>query len=150
MIYRDTNQVQSRIDELVGKIDSEIGGSVIESLGGGDADCEDIVFLQQLVMEVEENVEGRYYEDSEVEELIDLLEFKNSFWKYNTGWVRGEPLIEWSTTETYFEEMCRDVGYISKDLPDFIVINWEQTAQNMLRDYADCVIGDYTYYFLVN
>lgn len=50
----------------------------------------------------------------------------------------------------YFTEYCegflKDVGYISDDLPDWIVINWEETADNMAEDYIDVDIMDMSFF----
>lgn len=32
---------------------------------------------------------------------------------------------------TYVQELCEDIGYISKDFPGWIAIDWETTAENV-------------------
>lgn len=35
----------------------------------------------------------------------------------------------------YCEELVSDIGDMPKDIPSYIVIDWEQTAENIKTDY---------------
>jgi hypothetical protein len=50
--------------------------------------------------------------------------------------------------ETYCEELCEDLGYIDKDLPDFIKsnINWSGVADDLKVDYSECELDGETYF----
>ncbi len=37
----------------------------------------------------------------------------------------------------FAQELCEDIGYIPKDFPWFITIDWKSTAQNILIDYCE-------------
>ena len=148
-IYKNTRDIQDRIEELSSKIEGEIGEALITEYDL-TVDCESVSFLERLLINVDKDDEGADFEDYEVGELIDLLKFKENFENYNTSWGYAESVIHHLSTEEYFEEMCIGDGIISRNLPDFVVIDWEQTAQNLLADYTEGTIGDETYYFRVN
>lgn len=132
MIYRNTNDVQNRIDALTSEFESKITDELLAE-HGGNIDCEDIPFLEQLDPKFD------------VDELVDLLKFKSYFEFYNNNWNRSESLILQGTEALYFAEN----DDIIKDIPSYIVINWEQTAKNMLMDYVERSVGWNIYYFRV-
>lgn len=70
--------------------------------------------------------------ESEIQEIneIDLIE--NDLSEFN----HGETLIHEDYWVDYCQELCEDVGYISKDFPSWIEIDWESTAQNISADYT--------------
>ena len=41
------------------------------------------------------------------------------------------------TGAEFAEETCTDCGYISKDMPSWIEINWEKTWDNLSYDYTE-------------
>lgn len=41
----------------------------------------------------------------------------------------------------YVQEMLEDTGDIPKDLPHYIVIDWESTARNIQYDYVSIDVG---------
>lgn len=47
----------------------------------------------------------------------------------------------------YTEELLKDCGYIPNDLPSWIEIDWEKTADNVKVDYQSIDIGDEEYYY---
>lgn len=47
----------------------------------------------------------------------------------------------------YARDLVHDCGYIHKDTPLWIKIDWEETAQEMLADYSLIDIGKYTYFY---
>ena len=48
---------------------------------------------------------------------------------------------------SYCKELCEDIGDIPRDLPHYIEIDWEGTAQNIKVDYVEVTIDgrDYLY-----
>lgn len=152
--YKHTSQVQDRITELASNIESGIGDELANHLADSknivNVDCGDVDFLQKLLSDVEDDADGKDYEDSEVEELIALLNFKDRFGMYNTEWNHCATLIHEDNVVDYFKEYCKDVGDIPTNLPEHIVIDWEATAQNMLSEYTEDTIDGATYYFRVN
>ena len=50
-------------------------------------------------------------------------------------WAYGESLIRSSYFSDYVQELLEDCGTIPKDLPSYIVIDWNETAENIAQDY---------------
>lgn len=48
----------------------------------------------------------------------------------------GVTLIPESDFEEYVEEFATDCGYISRDFPSWIEIDWDKTAYNVRHDYS--------------
>ena len=53
--------------------------------------------------------------------------------------------------ESYFveamQELCDDIGDIPKDLPSYVVIDWEATADNLRVDYQEVEFEGVTYLY---
>lgn len=56
---------------------------------------------------------------------------------YAPDWRYGATLIRESYFEDYCQEFVEDIGDLPKDLPDYIVIDWEGTARNIRVDYTE-------------
>jgi len=83
--------------------------------------------------------------DEERTELIALIEICNECENYS-DWSYGETLIREDYFTQYTEEMLTDCGYISKDFPSWIAIDWEETADNVKIDYSEITLMGETYY----
>jgi hypothetical protein len=59
----------------------------------------------------------------------------------------GLTLIPEDDFEEYAEDLITDCGYISKDLPGWIEIDWEATANNIKVDYGEVDFRGETYLF---
>jgi hypothetical protein len=46
----------------------------------------------------------------------------------------------------YVKELATDCGYLPRDLPDWIAVDWERTAEAVQQDYLMIDIGDRTYW----
>jgi antirestriction protein len=44
---------------------------------------------------------------------------------------------EWEDDETFVMRLLEDTGMIPSDLPNFIYIDWERTAENVMDDYVE-------------
>ena len=53
--------------------------------------------------------------------------------------------------EDYFKDYCidlvQDIGDLPKDIPSYLEIDWEKTADNLKADYTEAEINGNTYYF---
>ena len=85
---------------------------------------------------------NRYCEElAELEALKEEIE-SNS----DEGFEYGIQLIHESDIDDYLNEMLVDCGYIPKDMPSWIEINWEATYNNMKQDYSEIELNGNTFY----
>lgn len=60
----------------------------------------------------------------------------------------GVALINTNDFEDYIPDYLEDIGYIPTNFPSWIVINWTETASNILNDYSEIEYDGNTYYYL--
>lgn len=89
---------------------------------------ENLEVAQEELKEFDEGVDGE-----ELKTLKALAEQCEG----NGDWEHGEALIRGSYFEDYCQKLCEDIGDIPKDLPHYIVIDWEATARNIEIDYSE-------------
>lgn len=99
-----------------------------------------------------ENEKWAAWEDSdEFTELQNLSAFMEEFKGYggDEQW-RGDwypvTIIRDSYFEEYTEELLTDIGYISRDFPSWIAIDWKKTAANVQEDYTSAEFDGVTYW----
>ena len=56
---------------------------------------------------------------------------------YVRDWRYGETLIPEEDFVSYCQELLQDIGDLPKDLPWYIAIDWDQTAENLKADYVE-------------
>ena len=82
----------------------------------------------------EEEIESwkEYFEDElkEIEEIDDVENELGSEFEY------GVSLVDVDDWEEYVKELLEDIGYIPKDFPSWIEIDWESTSNNVKVDYT--------------
>lgn len=61
-------------------------------------------------------------------------------------WEYGAQLIRDSYFTEYVADMLEDCGELPRDLPHYIVIDWDATARNIQHDYMCVEFGDVTYW----
>ena len=118
----DSRDIIERIDEL----EKELG---IEP---------ETVINEMTEEEMGDNAES--YE--ELQTLRDLAEEGEQY----GDWKHGEPLIRESYFTDFTEELVKDFGYIAKDFPCWIAVDWEKTAENVMQDYTTLDFGGVDYY----
>ncbi len=65
-------------------------------------------------------------------------------WKgdwYPCGLIRDSYFVE------AMQELLSDIGELPQEIPHYIVIDWEATANNLLVDYSSVEFGDVTYWY---
>ena len=65
---------------------------------------------------------------------------------YADDWRHGVQLIRESYFVDAMRESCEDCGDVSKDIPSYIVIDWDATAENLKADYTEVDFNGVTYY----
>ena len=99
--------------------------------------------LEDKVAETQEAVDDIDFDDTELAELRALKDEIGSEWKY------GVQLIPVDDFTDYCQEMLEDCGDLPKDLPSYIIIDWDETAENLKADYAETEFRGETYLYRV-
>lgn len=84
--------------------------------------------------------------EDDAEELAALIAFRDEIADYLPDWQYGETLIRDDYFTEYVEELLKDIGYLPVDLPLWIVIDWEETADNVKVDYTSAELNGVTYW----
>ena len=139
----DTRDIQDRIDELNDDIDTlenEISdlSEEIDELDEDDPDDKNEIDLKLYDIE-----DKRGQIEDLQEELSMLLDVKSEVPEFSYG----ETLIHESYWVEYVQDLCEDCGYISRDFPHWIAIDWDATADNVAMDYSTIELDGNTYYF---
>lgn len=134
---KDTRDLQTEREELK----QQILDSFLEEFPQYEdmtESFEDIRFEEEEI----ENWKDGWYTELEVIEEIDKLEDEiGSEFEY------GVTLIEEDEFEDYCQELLEDAGYISKDFPSWIIIDWDATCDNMREDYSELTFGGTSYLY---
>jgi hypothetical protein len=116
----------------------------------------DTIDVRDIIARVEEleaeQPESEQQKWDNCDEYATLLEIMDDL-KGNGGdeeW-RGDwypvTLISERTFEDHARELLEDCGTIPKDLPWYVAIDWETTAQNIQADYTPVEIDGVTYWY---
>lgn len=141
----DTRDLQERLEELQGLKEAvETAQSIVDELMVSDLAAAQPNFdekLDEARAELDEACEAFDSDaQSELEELEALSEEVSE-------WTSGNQLIPEDDFEDYCQELCEDIGDIPKDLPSYIVIDWEATARNLKADYSEVEYQGTTYLY---
>lgn len=93
----------------------------------------------------QENAEV-YDELAILEALAEELEGAGGDEQWEDAWYPAQLIRDRYFTE-YAEEMLGDCGIMPKDLPTWMVIDWEQTAKNVQVDYTSVEFEGVTYWY---
>lgn len=86
------------------------------------------------------------WDDDNGEEYEALKAFCEEAEQYCDGWSSGVQLILDEHWTEYAEQLTQDIGAIPRGLPEWLVIDWEATADNLRDDYTAVEWGGYTYW----
>lgn len=125
-----------------------------------DNPLEDEICNTRDVIEYKDWLEKYLLENLEEGETLEDLDFtfQNSYQEYKdiVGFINElidtdvieneETIIREDYWEEYVEELITDCGYIDKNFPSWIVIDWEKTGDNLLTDYGTFTYKDDKYY----
>lgn len=129
----DSRNVIARIEEL--EAERKAIADERQELSEGDdvagLSPEDVERLAELDQDLTD------WDDDNGEELADLKAFAAEGEQYAADWKHGATLIRGTYFTEYCEDLCEDTWGLPKDLPGFIVIDWEATARNLKHDYTE-------------
>jgi hypothetical protein len=85
-------------------------------------------------------------DEEEKEELEKLESLRDEAKPYCPDWHHGATLIHEDHFAEYCEELVQDIGDLPRKIPDYLVIDWEATAENLRVDYTAVDFDGETYY----
>lgn len=113
---------------------------------------EDILDIREVIERFKELEEIEIRDDSEDQEyqaikaLLDELKGCGGDEEWRGDWY-PLTLIKESYFEEYCEQLLEDIGDIPRDIPSYIVIDWEKTADNLRVDYSYVSFFDEDYLY---
>lgn len=85
-------------------------------------------------------------EESEiVEEFLKVRSLCDEGENYSEDWSFGATVIAESYFTEYAEDLCKDIGDVPDDIPGYLAIDWEKTAENLKVDYTEIEYDGDTY-----
>lgn len=84
--------------------------------------------------------------EDEAEELDALVTFATEAEDYTDDWHHGVTLIRDTYFVEYVQDLLADCGTIPSDLPSWVVLDWDATAENMQVDYTSVELDGVTYW----
>ena len=107
---------------------------------------ERIETLESLKADHDADPNGGHFSDEDALELRDLRALANEAVQYSDDWEYGATLIRGTYFVDYVREMLEDCGDIPKNLPAYIAIDWERTAESIRVDYTPVRFDAVTYW----
>ena len=100
------------------------------------SNTDDVLDSRDIIARIDhlESLEPDEIEDEEKDELENLKALADQCEGYS-DWQYGETLISRDYFTEYVQDMLADCGIIPKDLPSFVEIDWQATADNIEHDY---------------
>ena len=84
-----------------------------------------------------------------VEDLSEITRIDELENEIGSEFEDGVQLIEEAYFEDYCADLLEDLGYISRDFPSWIEIDWGATASNIRLDYSEVEFDGITYLYRV-
>ena len=79
------------------------------------------------------------------DELDALIELREQCEECDE-WEDGATLVAWEYWDKYVEDLIIDIGDLPRNVPDYIVIDWQATAENIAADYTIVSFDGSSYY----
>lgn len=136
----DSRDVIARIDELQAKLDA-IEEAQRERDDMANASAEELAEADTAIEEAEAD-----FDDDERAELAALKSLAEEAEGYADDWIHGATLIRDSYFVEYARELLADIGDLPRDLPHYIEIDWQKTADNIQVDYTSVEFDGVTYW----
>lgn len=124
----DVRDMIARIEELRDNL-----SDIDELRAENDGELSDEVLEEQAELEA-------------LKAVMEELQGKGGDEQWEGDWY-PVTLIRDSYFEDYARETVEECGYLGKDIPSWIEIDWEATARNVRMDYTSIEIEGVTYWF---
>lgn len=133
MSYTDSRDLIERRDAL------------LEEKGVADLDDDDDDDVSAEVLDAVGKLNG--FTEEQQDELNALEDAISEIGE--TYAIDGVSLIPESEFVEYAEQLCKENGYVDKNIPWWIVIDWDATANNIRQDYSEVEFEGETYLYQV-
>jgi hypothetical protein len=134
----DSRDVIQRIEELEDERDGYVSAIEVAkqdaSVLTGKNQEEEIEEAGNAIDKAEDDL--RDWDNDNGDELKSLKSLADEGSNCSGDWIHGESLINDEYWVQYVQELLEDIGDLPKDLPHYIVIDWEKTAENIQVDYS--------------
>lgn len=107
---------------------------------------ENILDSRAIIQRIEELEEIEHPSTEEAEELATLSRLASEGQKYADDWMYGVVLIHSDYFTAYCRELVQDIGDVPADLPSYLEIDWDATADNLKVDYTEIDFGGEVYF----
>ena len=134
----DTRDLQGRLEELEAKRDAI--NEAIEHRDEVEADDEASPEAFEQAVDKLEKLEADFDED-EQKELAELESLSEEI----SDWKDGATMVPESEFVDYCQELLEDCGDLPRNLPNYIAIDWDKTADNIRADYSEVEYQGTTY-----
>lgn len=123
---------------------SELMQSILESFLETFEHYKDLTNEFEDILSEEEEIQS-WKEDweDELEQIEEINKIEDSI---GSEFDYGCTLVSEDYWEDYVEDLLVEIGYLPKDLPSWIEIDWEATANNVKVDYIEVEYQGQTYY----
>lgn len=96
--------------------------------------------------DLEDWLAGEGEELKQLEDLLSDLQGSGGDHEWEGDWY-PVTLIRDSYFEDAMRELVQDIGDLPKDIPSYLVIDWEKTAENLQQDYSSVDYDGVTYWY---
>ena len=154
MLYLDTRDLEKRREEMQDELDNlkedlaettEAYEEAVSQYKEADTD-EEVEEAQDFMDQKGDDRDNAFgdlqeWQEEYQEELDELTSLDNEV----SEWQDGATLIPEDEFTEYCQELLEDTGDLPKDIPHYIVIDWEATADNLRVDYIEVEYQGTTY-----
>ena len=130
--------------------EQEANNTLTEYEAGEDAAEDEILRLTEEFNKAEEAVSDarmalEEWDDENGNELAALKNLAEEGANESSDWTHGEALISASYFTDYTQQLAEDLGSVGEN-SQWIVIDWDATAENLKADYSEIDFDGETYY----
>ena len=144
--YLDTRDLDTRLDELKALRDAVADAKVelaeAKTASLADPDDETLSIAEEEAQATFDAADTEFGTD-EQNELAELEDLESEV----SNWSDGNTLIPESEFTDYCRRLLEDCGDLPKNLPSYVVIDWEATADNISADYSTVEFQGKTYLY---
>ena len=139
-IIERIEELENERQELVGAIDGAKDGLKAKIDSSRD-------LIDGLKAKIEEAKDALIeWDDENGEELTALMNLADEGANESSDWSYGETLIHEDYFTKYVRQLVEDIGDLPHNIPGYLVIDWEATAENLKADYSEIDFDGQTYY----